>query len=103
MREPQKNPVWPWILVVLVGLPVLYVGSFGPACWLTSQVHGWSKLQPPRAMLVYFPLGAVASRPDTVYGRGLRWWMTFGVKRGHAAVVQTNAAGTLSIEVEIPY
>ena len=103
MSEPQKNPVWPWVVVVLIGLPVLYVGSFGPACWVTSQAHGWSRLQPHRAMIVYFPLGALASRSDTVYGRGLRWWMTFGVKRGRAAVVHTNAAGTLSVEVDVPY
>ena len=103
MSEPQKNPVWPWFLVLMIGLPLLYVGSFGPACWLTSQASGWSKLQPHPAMIVYFPLGAVASRPETVYGRSLRWWMTLGVKRGHAAVVPSNAAGTQSVEVDTPY
>ena len=30
--------VWPWIAGLLVGLPVLYVASFGPACWLTSRL-----------------------------------------------------------------
>ena len=30
----HKNPVWPWIVALLIGLPVLYVASFGPACWI---------------------------------------------------------------------
>jgi len=98
----KKPGVALWATVVLVVL-VLYVASFGPACWLTSQRWGWSQLQPHRAMIVYFPLGALASRPDTAVGRGLRWWMTFGTRRGHAAVVQTNATGSQSIEVDTPY
>jgi hypothetical protein len=99
----QRKPVWPWILVLLIGLPVLYVASFGPACWLTSQKWGWSQLQPHPAMIVYFPLGAMASRPDTAVGRGLRWWMMFGTRRGPAVVVQTNATGSRSIEMDTPY
>ena len=29
----ERRPVWPWIAALLIGLPVLYVASFGPACW----------------------------------------------------------------------
>jgi hypothetical protein len=36
MSEERKNPVWPWVVSLLVGLPVLYVASFGPACWLVD-------------------------------------------------------------------
>jgi len=25
---------WPWIVSLLIGLPVLYVATFGSACWL---------------------------------------------------------------------
>lgn len=38
MSEERKNPVWPWIAALLIGLPVLYVASFGPACWLIWNV-----------------------------------------------------------------
>jgi len=37
MSEVRKKPVWPWIVGVLVVVPVLYVLSFGPACWLGSR------------------------------------------------------------------
>jgi hypothetical protein len=32
-----KRPLWPWILGLLIGLPVLYIASFGPACWLEDR------------------------------------------------------------------
>ena len=39
MSEERKklSGVWPWIGAVLIGLPVLYVVSFGPACWLCDR------------------------------------------------------------------
>src|SRR5262249_20296094 len=40
MVEDRKKPVWPWIVAVLIGLPALYMASFGPACW-------WISPQPP--------------------------------------------------------
>jgi hypothetical protein len=102
MSEERKPVIGAWIAALLVALPVLYVASFGPACWMTSQMQGWSKLQPHRAMIVYFPLGAVATKRDTVFGRCLGWWMTLGISKGYAAVVPTNAMGTVSVEVDCP-
>ena len=32
MSEERKKPVWPWIATLLIGLLVLYVVLFGPAC-----------------------------------------------------------------------
>ena len=38
MDESRKKPGWVfWTTVVPVGLPVLYVLSFGPACWLVES------------------------------------------------------------------
>ena len=37
MSDERKNPLWPWIVAVCVGVPVLYVASFGPACWIASR------------------------------------------------------------------
>jgi hypothetical protein len=33
----ERKPLWPWIVALLIGLPVLYVASFGPACWWFSD------------------------------------------------------------------
>src|SRR5262245_50991401 len=40
------KPVWPWIVALLIGLPVLYVASFGPACWMTSRLDLGARLIP---------------------------------------------------------
>ncbi len=32
--ERKKAGVWPLVAALLTGLPVLYVGLFGPGCWL---------------------------------------------------------------------
>ena len=37
MTDNRKNALWPWIAATLIGLPVLYVASFGPACWISSH------------------------------------------------------------------
>jgi hypothetical protein len=62
MREPRKNPVWPWIVVFLIGVPVLYVTSFGPACWLVSR----QQLDSRHAWRMYKPL-IVAANPGTTW------------------------------------
>lgn len=49
MSEERKRTVWPWIVALLVGLPVLYVASFGPACWLVGQ-----KIIEPERVATYF-------------------------------------------------
>jgi hypothetical protein len=51
MREERK-PLWPWIVPLLIGLPVLYVLSFGPACWITSHADRGKSLLP----VVYRPI-----------------------------------------------
>jgi hypothetical protein len=37
MSDERKKPVWLWIAALLIGLLALYVGSFGPACWLADK------------------------------------------------------------------
>jgi hypothetical protein len=32
MSDDRKKPLWPSIVAVLIGLPMMYVASFGPAC-----------------------------------------------------------------------
>ena len=37
MNDDRKKPVWPWIVAVLVGLPVLYVASCGPIAYIVGN------------------------------------------------------------------
>jgi len=36
MSEEPKA-VWAWAVALLIGIPLLYVASFGPACWLADR------------------------------------------------------------------
>ena len=38
MTEPRKKPGWVFWTVVALMVPVLYVASFGPACWGGKRV-----------------------------------------------------------------
>src|SRR4029453_14587905 len=33
----ERKASWGWVVTLLIGLPVLYVASFGPACWLCEK------------------------------------------------------------------
>jgi hypothetical protein len=64
MDDDRKKPVWPCILAMLIGLPVTYVASFGPACWLAGR-----EMIPTATIEVYRPLARLAARsPDPVMG-----------------------------------
>ena len=40
VRIVNRRERWAkWTLAAVVGLPVLYVASFGPACWITSHAN----------------------------------------------------------------
>lgn len=52
MDERRKKPLLPWIVATVVALPVLYLASFGPACWLVC--HGWFPREP--AAWAYWPI-----------------------------------------------
>jgi hypothetical protein len=69
MTDNHKKALWPWIVALLIGLPVLYVASFGPACWVVEQ----SALPRAEITLIYSPLirAAWSLRPNP-FSKGLR-------------------------------
>jgi hypothetical protein len=74
MSNDRKKPLWPWIVALLIGLPVLYAASFGPACWLTGRC----KSLHPIFQKTYFPLGRV-SHGWTPFLEGLCWFGSVGL------------------------
>jgi len=66
MSEERKSSVWPWIAALLVGLPVLYVASVGPACWLVDR-----RVLPMKTAVVYEPVLHIV--PQFLW-----WYLTIG-------------------------
>jgi len=80
-----------WIVMAVI-LPVIYVGSFGPACWWTTL----SPTGPPRpseALLFYWPFGCVFNADCPIIREGMKWWMTLGAPPGRNIYLPTDPAG----------
>lgn len=58
MTELKARPLWPLLTATLIGLPLLYVASFGPLCLLADR--GWL----PRVVVrtAFYPLAVIAAR-----------------------------------------
>lgn len=90
----RKPPIWPWVVVVLVGVPLLYVGSFGPACWLVGR----NVLSARFTSAVYRPLVRLACIDRGNTGKALRWYARFG-EHGEFGLVDLGVrAGLLQWE-----
>jgi len=76
MNDDQQRPLWPWIVSMLIGLPVLYVVSFGPACWCCN----YSSLDARLTWKIYRPitLSWYSARPSAYSTALLRWCDLFG-------------------------
>jgi hypothetical protein len=76
-EERKKSGAWPWIVALLIVLPVLYVLSFGPACWLASKSgEAYSDIRPSRGLFIYWPLGWCAETWgwENTAGRTVKWY-----------------------------
>ena len=70
MNEDRKPHVWPWIVALMIGLPVLYVASFGPACWIAGRnVELCETVE-----WIYSPVLEVAAEDAGVACNGLWIW-----------------------------
>ena len=77
VRIVNRRERWvKWTLAGVVGVPVLYVASFGPACWVVDR--GW--IAPRPIAYAYWPClramwGGIA--PHAI-SEVLYWWATMG-------------------------
>jgi hypothetical protein len=71
MSPDRKKPgVAFWATVVVVGLPLLYVLSFGPACWLARQRF----LPPSVAAQIYRPILWASADKLPGWANRAVWW-----------------------------
>jgi hypothetical protein len=100
MSEARK-PLWPWIAALLIGLPVLYVVSIGPACWLFD--HGWMPDWSRRpAWHFYKPLIACGKRSHPL-SPALRCWCGVGSRLGVTTLMLFDPAIEHLPDPVLPY
>src|SRR5579864_4330757 len=71
MSEERKTCLWPWMVALLVGLPVLYVASFGAACRCASGHTDELGLHTVPAPSLYWPFGWAKMRSPRVVSRAI--------------------------------
>ena len=70
----RKYSVWPWVVALLIGLPVLYVASIGPACWVTSRL----RIGESAVTFVYGPVVNFAADSNCEFAvEFIHWWSGF--------------------------
>jgi hypothetical protein len=88
VRVANRRKGWAkWTLALAVGLPMLYVASFGPACWL-SAVPRLSLVEkgdqrPPALLANYAPLARVIAGDVPAASKALKWWACAGMRRDY--------------------
>lgn len=84
MSDRMTRPVWLFLAAVLIGLPALYVASFGPACWLVSRRGvGAQALR-----TVYRPVFSACQVPPTIVAKPMGFWSRLGAKPGWRLVIE---------------
>ena len=84
-----------WTLSVVVGLPVLYVASFGPWCWIVSHTAE----EYPQIPVIFEPL--TWSFKQSRVGNAVQWYTELGAADGwrwHADVGLVETADGNSTE-----
>jgi hypothetical protein len=74
------------LAIVIACLPILYVLSFGPACFICS-FREIGKREIPAA---YRPIGWLAVREPTIVGRSIVWYGKIWVPRGGLITVPVD-------------
>ena|SRR5579864_1831371 len=97
VRVINRRERWAkWTLAaVLLGVPVLYLASFGPVCWITAAAPrvGRELGSTKPWMRIYFPIGAVIHRTRSENNNYVKLWITWGATRNGSVHVPTDASG----------
>lgn len=101
-RRGRRWRDWPMLVAVGIVLPILYVLSAGPACWVVSRRS--DRGDTPFWMNVYFPLGAFFAAMDVGFPPRdvLSWWVTLGLPEDGVICVPSNLSGSKAFCIPKP-
>src|SRR5579863_9560571 len=81
VRIVNRRERWAkWTLAIVIGLPVLYLASFGLVCWMSTPIEFRDRrvVSTPR---IYFPIGIAARQSNVVY-QAVSWFAYAGRSDG---------------------
>lgn len=94
----SNRPLWPLLTAALIGLPVLYVASFGPACWISTRISR----RAPFVNFVYQPLMRAWWQHGAANGNDLlfRYGCLFTSPDGNFSSVKNMGTGIATYSFE---
>jgi hypothetical protein len=103
VRIVNRRERWAkWTLAAAVSLPWLYLVSFGPACWITSQIYiPGEQITTNPGLVIYSPLAeALRNDPESRFSFFLLRWMTLGIPNGRRAIVPLDSSRKTSVMID---
>jgi len=94
MSEERKKLIWPSIAAMLVVLPVLYVVSFGPVCWLVSRTGN-------KVNSAYLPIAWTLTHGPRALSNAIESYARIGMKFDSAILIE-NVAGSTVYVIDYP-
>lgn len=95
----RSRPVWIWIVATVVAVLVLYVASFGPACWIMTQREAGRHL----VAAVYRPVFLAVGHGPIPVSRALYWYANVGIPDDRVIVVpNADEDGIMRMGLLIP-
>jgi hypothetical protein len=83
VRIVNRRERWPkWTLAVVIGVPMLYIASFGPACWWFASdgklptPFGGFDFGGPYAPRIYWPVGCLLINGPQPLRDAIGWFAT---------------------------
>lgn len=101
---PRRNSDWTkWFAAgaILVGLLVLYVASFGPACWIATNLDS----DPGRRLVakIYYPVFLVVWEGPIPASQALYWYANAGIPESRVVLVPVDDEdGTTGMSLLVP-
>jgi hypothetical protein len=92
VRIVNRRERWAkWTLAGVLGLPILNVLSFGPACWWFSRERGLSAPGEVTSWIgaAYVPCGRLAMFGPPIIGDPLIWYASLGADDSKGYVIPT--------------
>ena len=81
-------------LLATAAMPILYVASFGPVCWITAAPRIAGELGSTKPwMRIFFPIGAAIQSTRSENNRYVKLWITWGAIRNGRVIVPTDSSG----------
>lgn len=94
----RKKPGWAFLLTIaFVGLPLLYVVSFGPACWVSSRMGRGAFV----VDVAFQPIMRLAYRGPAPISGMLKWYTELGAAE-HWALDGAEKSDSVSWEENAP-